>query len=483
MAIIDIDGLEDAYDVVVAGSGFGSLFFLHKHLQKNPGARVLVLERGKMHTRAWQLENEINSDIAPEETYEGVPGEKPWLFTIGVGGGTNCWWGLTPRLHPNDFRMRSLYGVGRDWAISYDELIPYYQEAEAIMNVAGPEDMSRVWPGADAYRMPAHRLSTVDEIMKAAQPDQHFAFPSARISRPLGERGRCCSSARCNLCPVDAKFTAFNSMDAILSAPNVSILPEARVDTIETAGGLARGVNFTAGGAERTVRGELVVLGANAIHSPHILLKSGIDDGPTGKYLHEKKAAQVEVYLDGLDCFDGGTVTTGLNTSLHDGSHRSEYGGALVFFENRWNFGFRAEPGRTRQILPLVIFVEDMPQEVNHVAVGEGEKPLVRHPVRSDYVIRGIDAALGKLPDLLAPLPVEKIERRDDMPTAGHVQGTLRMGTDPADSVVDGGLIHHRLRNLVVVGTSVFPTCGNANPSLTAAALSLRAADLLGGQA
>jgi choline dehydrogenase-like flavoprotein len=57
------------------------------------------------------------------------------------------------------------------------------------------------------------------------------------------------------------------------------------------------------------------------------------------------------------------------------------------------------------------------------------------------------------------------------------VQGTLRMGTDPADSVVDAGLVHHRYRNLVVVGTAVFPSCATANPSLTAAALALRAAE------
>jgi choline dehydrogenase-like flavoprotein len=50
------------------------------------------------------------------------------------------------------------------------------------------------------------------------------------------------------------------------------------------------------------------------------------------------------------------------------------------------------------------------------------------------------------------------------------------MGTGPADSVVDRDLIHHQLRNLVVVGTSTYPTCSCVNPSLTAAALSMRAA-------
>ncbi|MBZ9887813.1 GMC family oxidoreductase [Mesorhizobium sp. BR1-1-3] len=76
----------------------------------------------------------------------------------------------------------------------------------------------------------------------------------------------------------------------------------------------------------------------------------------------------------------------------------------------------------------------------------------------------------------ISPLPVEKLFDRGIRPTESHVQGTLRMGTGPADSVVDSGMIHHQLRNLVVVGTSTYPSCSCANPSLTAAALSLRAA-------
>jgi choline dehydrogenase-like flavoprotein len=50
------------------------------------------------------------------------------------------------------------------------------------------------------------------------------------------------------------------------------------------------------------------------------------------------------------------------------------------------------------------------------------------------------------------------------------------MGADPKESVVDAGQIHHDVRNLIVVGSSVFPTSGSASPSLTIAAMSLRAA-------
>ena len=58
------------------------------------------------------------------------------------------------------------------------------------------------------------------------------------------------------------------------------------------------------------------------------------------------------------------------------------------------------------------------------------------------------------------------------------------MGRDPATSIVDGHLVHHQLRNLLVLGASSFPTASPAYPTLTVSALSLRAADhLLGSRA
>ena len=95
--------------------------------------------------------------------------------------------------------------------------------------------------------------------------------------------------------------------------------------------------------------------------------------------------------------------------------------------------------------------------------------------------MRGAARVEQKLPELLAPLPVEKITRLDDLPTGFHIQGTCRMGADPATSIVDDGLVHHKVRNLLVLGTAVWVTCTTSNPSLTAAALSLRAADRIGG--
>jgi choline dehydrogenase-like flavoprotein len=65
---------------------------------------------------------------------------------------------------------------------------------------------------------------------------------------------------------------------------------------------------------------------------------------------------------------------------------------------------------------------------------------------------------------------------KDDAQAAGHIMGTARMGDDPAQSVVDKNLRAHDHRNLFLVGAAVFPTGGAANPTLTIAALALRAA-------
>jgi choline dehydrogenase-like flavoprotein len=105
--------------------------------------------------------------------------------------------------------------------------------------------------------------------------------------------------------------------------------------------------------------------------------------------------------------------------------------------------------------------------------------PLVSHAAPSEYASRGVERSLAALETVLAPLPVEHIEFVQMRPTESHVQGSLRMGHDRGSSVVDARQIHHDVRNLVVTGSSVFPSCPCSNPSLTVAALSLRSAHLI----
>lgn len=469
----------DHFDLAVIGSGFGSLFFLEGFLQKRPGARVVVLERGAHNSYAWQLQNQRNSPIVPQETYRTSEGHKRWNFTIGVGGGTNCWFGQTPRFHPSDFKMRSRYGVAQDWPLDYDELEPYYVRAEQKMSVAGSQDMHAIMPRSAPFPLPPHKLSTVDKAMQRAQPDAHFPVATARASVGTASRAPCCATGRCNLCPVNAKFTFDNGFSDLLSNSTIEFRTGCEVDRLETVNGIVKSAIYRSNGEEAAVSADLFVLGANAIHSPSILLRSGIDHPLTGLGIHEQVGYSLEVLLDGMDSLDGGTITTALNFSLYDGAFRSEHGGALIYFDNRWPYGLRTEYGRWRQLAPLVVVVEDLPQDTNRVTVDTDGFVRVAHASHSDYAARGVTSSRAAIEKVLAPLPVERIDFKGMRATESHVQGSLRMGTDRANSVVDASQIHHDVRNLVVVGSSVFPSGPNCNPSLSVAALSLRSAELI----
>lgn len=471
--------MNDAYDLVVIGSGFGSLFFVDGYLSKRPADRVLILERGQFHSHEWQVLNQRSSSVTAGETYRTEATHKQWNFTIGQGGGTNCWYGQTPRFHPTDFKMRSRYGVAQDWPLSYEELDPFYLRAEERMSVAGDLAMASILPRSAPFPLPAHHMTSVDKLMRAAQPDYHVPIATARASRATNNRGQCCASARCSQCPANAKFTFENGFADLRAQPNVTFRLGCEVTHLDCENDQVKGVVYRENGIERTARGSLVVLGANAIHSPAILLRSGIQHAYTGVGIHEQLGFTAEALLRGVDNFDGGTITTALNYSLYEGDFRREHGGALIYFENRWPTGLRSEFGRWRQLAPLTIVVEDIPQDSNRVTLDDDGFPRVSHARSSDYAHRGLKAAMHKLETVLAPLPVERINFLGIRDTESHIQGSLRMGTDPKQSVVDATQVHHDVRNLVVVGSSVFPSGSCANPSLTVAALSLRSAELL----
>jgi choline dehydrogenase-like flavoprotein len=467
------------FDVVVVGSGFGALFFVEGYLGKRPQTRILMLERGTFASHAWQLEHGRNSALDHTTTFRTDAANKVWNFTIGVGGGTNCWYGQTPRLHPTDFKMRSRYGVAQDWPLDYDELEPYYVAAERRMAVAGSDEMAAILPRSAPFPLPAHKLTAVDVIMRQAQPEFHYPMATARASVATATRPPCCASARCSLCPVNAKFTFENGFANLRALPNVEIRTSCEVTHFDHAGGTVAAAIYKKEGREHRVTGDLFVLGANAIHSPAILLRSGIDHPLTGVGIHEQLGYSLDVQLDGLDSLDGGTITTALNYSLYDGAFRRHHGGALIYFENRWPHGLRKEYGRWRQLAPLVVVVEDLPQASNRVVLDSDEIPKVLHADVSEYAKRGVQESLNNIEKVLAPLPVERIDFKGMRETESHIQGSLRMGHDRASSVVDARQVHHDVRNLVVVGSAVFPSGSCSNPSLSVAALSLRSAALL----
>ena len=129
------------YDVVIVGTSFAASFFLMRYLEHAPAnARVLVLERGNEDTKKWQLANKKHSSIEPEEVFENETPGKEWYTSPGFGGNSKCYMGGTTRMMPADFQLRTRYGVGTDWPVTYDELEKHYCTAEQVMIVSGPPD-------------------------------------------------------------------------------------------------------------------------------------------------------------------------------------------------------------------------------------------------------------------------------------------------------------------------------------------------------
>lgn len=180
-----------SYDVVIVGSGIAGAVLAKTLTQA--GKHVLLLEAGLQAGIAFEPERAYRNyqdylqtfyastikatntpypDIPDAQSIDVLqiqqktPYDEGYLVQLGPlpfasdcvrgpGGTTLHWLGNVPRMLPNDFRMKSLYGQGVDWPISYDDLKPYYEMAEYEIGVAGDvasqqgPDMSRANYGDD----------------------------------------------------------------------------------------------------------------------------------------------------------------------------------------------------------------------------------------------------------------------------------------------------------------------------------------------
>lgn len=488
-------------DVAIVGSGVSAALIAAPLLEA--GKRVVMLERGAMWSHAEQMSNPgwsngspggaWNHEVAPEnDAY-------PWNYVYSVGGSTLRWSGVAPRLAEGDFQMRSRYGVMEDWPVSYEELTPWFERAEAALEVAGG-------PGARGSQ-PAHPFSALDRVLEPLL-DPYVPMPQARPSRPTATRPACCGATTCELCPVDSRFTVLNSLQAVLEHPGLELRAETvaarivrepdgrRVSHVE-----ARGI----GGAELTVRAPRIVLAAGGFENPAILLRSGIDRPGTGEYLfdHAHRTLLV-VARDPVGVGSGATIATGLSAAWLEGEFRSERSGAVV---SPYNPGIalagpvaegllagRRGAGLRREVLdswsrtvPLDILLEDVPQRERRIALAPERDAFglprlrIHYGPATAYEDDGWRIIRGEIEQRLSALRPTHVEERRG-PAGSHLLGTCRMATGDYDGVVDRDMRHLDVENLWVAGGSAFPTYGSLHPTLTIAALAARLGDQLAAE-
>lgn len=455
------------WDVILVGSSFASLFFAHA---LPDDLDILIVEKGafQSHDRfirnGWGTREQIT-----QRNSSGY--RKDWVAFTTFGGNSNFWWGDTPRFHPDDFLLRSKFGVGEDWPFGYDELEPYWARVENLFEVAGGGS-EHVLPRKTAFPFPPHIPSRSDLALRASS-DLWVPLPSARSNG--GTRPQCCVNGVCGVCPVDAKFTSLNGYDR-LRHPRARILLDTDVRAVEIEGGRARSIVARNGAAEHRISGDVIGLGANAIFNASILLRSDIRSESLGRYLHEQAPMDYFVDCASISNFFGGTSETGHGYHFYHDIDRSS--AAAVMIENvNMPVQIRPEPGRWTNRLHLRLVAEDLPQPQNRVLL-EDDEPVVEWTGHHDYAFRGLQRAAERLPEII-PDHIDRITDNGLNPSEAHIQGTHKIGSDPATSVVDQYMRVHGVDNLFALGAGAFPTCSPANCSLTLSAMSLRAAEVV----
>ncbi|AUG80660.1 Putative glucose-methanol-choline oxidoreductase [Kitasatospora sp. MMS16-BH015] len=337
---------EQTYDVVVVGAGIaGSL--LAGQLGAR-GWRVLVLEAGtgggdpareqaealaryrgapaKVPSAALAANPAVPSPDVPEltglpdggyraEGYLRQQGPQPYASGyLRVNGGTGtAWTGLTPRMHPEDFRTGA-FGYGRDWPLDYLELEPWYRAAERELGVAADAAEQRAevglpLPEGYEFPLPAVAASHLDQLLAerldgAAVQDPYLQHPTglkvvgtphARNTKATEQYGPACQgSASCiPVCPTQAKYTPARTQAGWSAGVRLRTRAVATRVLVD-ATGLAAGVSYRGydeqgrpDPTERTARAGLVVLAAHAIENARLLLASPVADasGQLGRNL------------------------------------------------------------------------------------------------------------------------------------------------------------------------------------------------------
>jgi choline dehydrogenase-like flavoprotein len=513
-------------DVVVVGSGIAGALVatgLARH-----GVKVVMIEAGPRVNRGnalLQQQGSLNRTI-PEAAYPRVDyapspatldpknylvQEGPELFASTyerqVGGTTWHWLGTALRLLPNDFRLKSRYGVGVDWPISYDELEPWYGRAEHEIGVAGVDSPGLGAPRSTGYPMPPIPQSYLDkqwEIAARKVGVRVTATPQARNSVFRDGRPACCGNNNCiPICPIGAKYDGAVHV-AKAEKLGVQLLTSSVVHRVDVAPHQVTVRFLRPDRSEGTVTGRTVVLAAHAIETPKLMLMSNLGNDNVGRFLMDHPT-QLSWALSNRPVYPyrGPLSTSGIEV-LRDGAFRARRAAFRVEIGNdgwSWPEGDQtaqaiayaatgdlgdsglANLGRQfERHVRLASLTEPMPDGANRVTLSNKKDALGLprpeiHYRTGEYASAGIKEAIALHERLFHALGVSEIHHWPGPQGAGHVMGTCRMGNDPKTSVVDHELRVHGHRNCFVVSSAAWPTVGTANPTLTLAALSLRAVE------
>ena len=489
------------WDVVVVGTGAGGAaagFNLARL-----GRSVLFLERGAVcnepssTVRASRLVHSlgtVHSNCKPYDVQHGDgsgSGKADLIAGYGVGGTTSLFSMVMDRFRPVDFapgyRAKAPHSssLPEAWPIQYEELEPYYSEAEALFRVRGTDDPLASPRGSLLEPLAPSATETMVNDTLARSGLHPYRLHYAREYVP-----------GCDGCPTRPCLqNCRNDAGRICVVPAVErygarLLPGCLVVRLETNGYAVNQAICILNGRRMAIRGRIFVLALNALFTPALLLRSADDSFPDGLGNRSGMVGRnLMLHVSDLVSVRFGALRGLINEDLQNGLSLNDF---YVKDEIKLGNIHAHAMGFTKLTkgLPKLddssgtalfsTIVEDFPYLVNRVTPKPGSEDEVRWEYKYPDELRFRSAMLvNEFADALRPVCNVSVERPSGVLNASHMCGTCRFGDDPTTSVLDRYNRIHDLDNTYVLDASFFPSSGGINPSLTIVANSLRASALI----
>jgi choline dehydrogenase-like flavoprotein len=514
-------------DICIIGSGITAAMVAEK-LAATTKAHIVVLEAGDEapNPRDWyplrQRFLDYGENPWPRDHIDDMSADGIQSRSMMVGGLAMHWGGVTPRFSPEDFRVKSMYGIGEDWPISYDDLDPFYHEAEERLGVAGEQGPPSLDPRGKPFPQPPLPLTWNLEKLKAwaARADiPMWSQPSAKNSVPYHGRSACCRNDTCfPICPVGAKYAPDVTWRALRASGRVTLHSRTLVRRLVPAAGSARieraeAVRRDRGAPVIDIRAKTFVVAGGYVWSAHLLLISSSNrypnglangSGLVGKYLSGHRNVQAYIALP-MKLYPGINEQHSLVTKAFMRPARAD---KYVRHDLRvWESAVGREPRLKNDAGELMLgdavladwrartqtgtarvrgYYDVIPARESELVLDTSRKnswgdPQPKLAFRDADVSRDLRAFTeDRIKEIFAKLAKAgdgQILRTQSDSFQDHPAGGCRMGSDPAASVTDSWGRTHDHENLFVVGAPTAVSGGCANATLTFCALGLRSAE------
>ena len=521
------------WDVIVVGTGMGGGMLGYRLARS--GRRVLFVEKG--HSTLPGTPGTIRAAI-PElaeplsarsagayydalaragrttDEVEDISGRSPKRFVpfIGSGtGGSSALYGMVcERFFAGDFTPRQNFRdpgestVPEAWPISYEQMAPWYTEAEKLLRVRGQPDPLR--PEAAEVGLPAappfspENQALVNYLVGRGLHPYHLP-----IACDYTDDCATCQTYLCNQsCKNDA---ARNGVLPAVAEHGAQLLAQCRVVRLEADRTQVTRVICQRRSDMLALKAKVVVLAAGALATPVLLLNSRSGEWPrglangsdwVGRNLMRHLLDPIEIWPQRDSKITAANKEIGLNDFYFSDGQKfgtvQSFGAIppMQLLTNRPDWrgkALRLMNPAVRQIyqrvftggLLLAAMTEDLPYLDNRVLPYDRPSSDGRQRLRMQYRLHPSEidrraAFLRQLKEVLQPFRNLSLGSGENNANLGHVCGTCRFGTDPKTSVLDAQNRAHEVDNLYVVDTSFFPSSAGLNPSLTVAANALRVA-------